>query len=182
VDAGANARREGRPRLTHVWHVSDDRSIRRFEPRADPAHDSSDPLVWAIDEEHVPAYWFPRDCPRGTFWAVGTTADDDVERYLTGDRLRRVHAIQSDWLEVFRAARVFAYRLPAERFEPYERAAGYWVSREAVEPFDVQELADLPGAHARAGIELRIVPDLRPLWERVIASTLGFSGIRLRNL
>jgi len=29
---------------------------------------------------------------------------------------------------------------------------------------------------------LRIVPALAPLWERVIGSTLEFSGIRLRNL
>jgi hypothetical protein len=168
--------------VNHVWHVSDDGSIRRFEPRADPEHDSSDALVWAIDEEHVPAYWFPRDCPRGTFWALETTTDDDVERYLTGDRARRVQAIQSDWLEAFRAARVFAYSLPSETFEPYGRAAGYWVSRKAVEPIEVQELGDLLTAHAQAGIELRIVPDLRELWQRVIASTLEFSGIRLRNL
>ena len=35
--------------------------------------------------------------------------------------------------------------------------------------------------HAGAGIELRVVPSLLPLWERVVAATLGFSGIRLRN-
>jgi len=62
------------------------------------------------------------------------------------------------------------------------RAAGYFVSREAVEPLQVVELGDLLARHAGAGIELRIVPDLRALWERVIGSTLEFSGIRLRNL
>ncbi len=36
--------------------------------------------------------------------------------------------------------------------------------------------------HAADGIELRIVPDLQSLWQRVIATTLEFSGIRLRNL
>ena len=36
--------------------------------------------------------------------------------------------------------------------------------------------------HAEAGIELRIVPNLGALWKQVIASTLEFSGIRLRNL
>ena len=44
------------------------------------------------------------------------------------------------------------------------------------------ELGDLLAKHALAGIELRIVPALAPLWERVVASTLEFSGIRLRNL
>jgi hypothetical protein len=111
-----------------LWHVSEDGSIPRFEPRADPTHDSPEALA------------------------------------------------------ALRCARVFAYRLPPETFEPYGRAAGYFVSREAVEPVEVVELDDLIGRHAEAGIELRIVPELRPLWERVIASTLEFSGIRLRNL
>jgi hypothetical protein len=105
-----------------------------------------------------------------------------VERFLTGDRSRRVHAIEWSWLDTMRSARVFAYRLPAVTFEPYGRAAGYWVSREPVEPLECVELGDLLARHAAAGIELRLVPQLPPLWERVIASTLEFSGIRLRNL
>lgn len=168
--------------MAAVWHVSEDGTIRRFEPRANPEHDSPEPFVWGIDDAHVPAYWFPRDCPRGTFWALPTTSDDDVERFLTGDRSLRVHAIESGWLDAMRSARVFAYRLPPETFEPYGRAAGYWVSRDAVEPLEIVELGDLLGKHAEARIELRVVPDLQPLWERVIGSTLEFSGIRLRNL
>ena len=165
-----------------LWHVSDDPAIACFEPRANDLHDSPEALVWAIDDEHVPAYWFPRDCPRGTFWAVSSTSDEDVGRFLTGDRVLRVHAFQSDWLDVFRSARLYAYRLPADSFERYERAAGYWVSRDAVEPAEVVELGDLFERHAAAGIELRIVPDLAAVWERVIESTLEYSGIRLRNL
>jgi len=165
-----------------LWHVSEDGAIPRFEPRGRPEHDSPEPLVWAIDEQHVPAYWFPRDCPRGTFWAVDSTLAADVERFLTGDRRRRVHAVQSDWLDRVRTATLFAYELPDEPFEPYPRAAGYWVSRAAVEPLAVTPITDLLARHAAAGIELRIVPELGTLWERVAASSLEFSGIRLRNL
>jgi hypothetical protein len=157
-----------------LWHVSEDGAIPRFEPRARPEHDSPEPLVWAIDDEHVPAYWFPRDCPRGTFWAADSTLAADVERFLTGDRRRRVHAIQSDWLERVRTATIFAYELPGEPFEPYPRAA--------VEPLTVTPISDLLERHATAGIELRIVPELGTLWDRVVASSLEFSGIRLRNL
>jgi hypothetical protein len=169
-------------RRVELWHVSENGSIPRFEPRSNPEHDSQETLVWAIDDAHVPAYWFPRDLPRGTFWAIDTTTDDDVERFLTGDRTRRVHVIEASWLTALRDGRVFAYRLPSETFEPYGRAAGYFVSREPVEPIEVVELDDLIARHAEAGIELRMVPELWPLWERVIASTLEFSGIRLRNL
>ena len=168
--------------MTELWHVSDDDSIRLFVPRADPGHDSPEALVWAIDGQHVPAYWFPRHCPRGTFWAVETTSADDVDRFLGGERARRVHALEWGWLDTFLEGRVFGYRLPLETFTPYGRAAGYWVSREPVEPLEVRVLDDLPALHRDAGIELRVVSDLRALWDRVAASTLEFSGIRLRNL
>lgn len=153
-----------------LWHVSEDPAIARFEPRAG--------LVWAIDTRHLPLYWFPRDCPRATFWAIESTTDDDAERFLDGDRTRRVHVIESGWLERMRSARLHAYRLPERPFEPDDR---YWTSTEAVEPLGVVELGDLLALHARARIELRIAPALYPLWDAVAASTLDFSGIRLRN-
>jgi hypothetical protein len=153
-----------------LWHVSENGSIRRFEPR--------DGLVWAIDTRHLPLYWFPRECPRATFWAVDATSGEDVDRFLDGDRLRRVHVIESEWLARVRTARVVAYRLPSETFESEDR---FWVSREAVEPLDLVELGDLLARHAAARIELRIAPSLYRLWDAVADSTLDFSGIRLRN-
>lgn len=165
-----------------LWHVSEQPGIARFEPRAVEAHHSQEALVWAIDDAHVPAYWFPRDVPRGTWWATEETTDADVERFLDGDRARRVHAIQHEWLDEFRAGRVYAYRLPPDTFASYDTIAGYYVSRVPVEPVEVLELDDLPSLHAQRGIELRVVDDLAAVWDEVIASTLAFSGIRLRNL
>ncbi len=153
-----------------LWHVSEDATITRFAPL--------DELVWTIDTRHLPLYWFPRDCPRATFWAVSSTSDEDVERWLDGDRERRVHVIESVWLERMRTARVVAYRLPEASFEPEDR---FWVSRETVDPLELVELGDLLARHAEARIELRVAPALYPLWDSVVASTLDFSGIRLRN-
>ena len=42
-------------------------------------------------------------------------------------------------------------------------------------------VGDLLDRHAAAGIELRIVPSIWPFWRRVTASTVEFSGSRLRN-
>ncbi len=165
-----------------LWHFSEDDSISRFEPRANEEHDSAEALVWAIDDAHAPAYWFPRECPRATWWAGEGTSAADVDRLLLGDRTLRVHAVQAGWLDALRSARVYGYRLPVEGFAPYERAHGYWIAREPVEPLDVVPLGDLLLRHAEAGIELRVVPDLARIWALVAASTLEFSGIRLRNL
>jgi hypothetical protein len=164
-----------------LWHVSEDDSITRFEPHLRPEHDADEPLVWAVDTRHLPLYWFPRDCPRATFWAHDGTTDADVVRFLDGDRARRVHVVEDGWLEPMRIVRPVAYRLPEETFEPYSPAGGYWVSRASVEPLDVAELGDLVALHERAGIELRAVERLIAFWDAVAGSSLEYSGIRLRN-
>jgi hypothetical protein len=161
-----------------LWHVSEDDSIERFEPHHRPGHALDEPLVWAVDTRHLPLYWFPRDCPRVAFWAVSTSTEANVERFLGGDRTRRVHVVEPEWLESMRTTRVVAYRLPAATFEPWDR---FWISHEAVEPLDLVELGDLVARHRTAEIELRVDDALLVLWEAVVGSTLDYSGIRLRN-
>ena len=161
-----------------LWHVSEDTSLSRFEPHHAPEHTLDEPLVWAIDTRHLPLYWFPRECPRATFWANDETTADDVERWLSGDRNRRVHVIEPAWLQRVRAANVYAYRMPEQTFALEDR---FWISAETVVPLELVELGDLLRRHADAEIELRIAPGLLALWDEVVASTLDFSGIRLRN-
>ncbi|MGH2934461.1 MAG: DUF6886 family protein [Gaiellaceae bacterium] len=167
IEPAPRYRGEGPPAL---WHVSEDDSIRRFEPRDD--------RVWAIDTRHLPLYWFPRACPRATFWANAGTTDEDVVRFLEGDRCLRSHLVEPGWLEAMRTTRVVAYRLPEETFEPWDR---FWLSRTAVRPLELVELGDLVERHGRAGIRLGVDDELLELWQQVVASTLDFSGIRLRN-
>jgi hypothetical protein len=158
--------------VSELWHFSEDPSLGRFEPR--------DGKVWAIDGRHSWLYWFPRDCPRACFWAIGSTTDADVERWLDGDRDRRVAVIEAGWLERLRAVRLFAYRMPREPFEIVEDDRFYIASTPA-DALERVELGDLLARHAEAGTELRIVPSLYPLWDRVVETTLDYSGIRLRN-
>jgi hypothetical protein len=163
--------------VSELWHVSEDPAIEVFHPQRNEQHALDEPLVWAVDTHYSWLYWFPRYCPRACFEPNEDTTDEDVERWLDGDRARRVAVIESGWLERFRAARVYAYRLPDGSFEPWDK---FFVSRETVEPVERAELGDLLARHADAGNELRIAPALYPLWDRVVETTLDFS-IRLRN-
>jgi hypothetical protein len=150
-----------------LWHVSEDDSIRRFDPR--------EGKVWAIDTRLWPLYWFPR----ATFWADSATSGEDVERFLGGDRGRRVHVVEPSWLPRLRTMRVVSYRLPEATFVQDEDR--FWISSRPVEPLEQVELGDLVARHDAAGIELRIELRLLAFWDTVVSSTLGFSGIRLRN-
>jgi hypothetical protein len=154
-----------------LWHVSENASIERFEPR--------DGKVWAIATRLLPLYWFPRECPRATFWAESTTSEGDVRRFLRGERARRVHVVEPAWLEPMRTRRVVAYRMPEATF--VENDDRFWISAEPVEPLEVVELGDLVAQHERAGIVLGAADDLLGFWDDVVGSSLGYSGIRLRN-
>jgi hypothetical protein len=86
-----------------------------------------------------------------------------------------------DWWDRFRSARIYLYLMPRETFELHNADAGYYISRDSVAPVARVEIDDLVRQHADARVELRIVENLWPLWDRVAGSTLEFSGIRLRN-
>ena len=158
--------------MTVLWHFSEDPSLGRFAPR--------NGKVWAIADAYSWLYWFPRDCPRACFWAVHTTTHDDVELWLDGDERRRVAVIESTWLERLRSVTLYAYRMPREPFALVEDER-FYIASTTVDALECVEVGDLLARHAEAGIELRIAPALYPLWDRVTATSLDFSGIRLRN-
>jgi hypothetical protein len=160
-----------------VYHVSEEPNIGLFEPRRSLTAD--EPLVWAIDDEHLHNYLVPRDCPRVTFYAGSTTTVADRQRFLSD--ARAVVAIESRWLERVRSCRLFCYGFPSDTFALHDEAAGYFVSRVAVTPVSTFCIDDPMAALCGRGVELRVLPDLSPLREAVIASTLKFSIIRWRN-
>lgn len=165
-----------------LYHFSEEPDIRVFVPRSplEPPH--IEPLVWAISEWHAPMYYVPRDCPRACFWPSDRTSDADRERFLRGVDARMIIAVESAWLARIRATTLYRYTMPDAPFASARAdGSGHYVTRETVEPLSVDPVGDLLAAIAGSNVELRITPSLVELWQRVIASTLEFSGTRLRN-
>ena len=160
-----------------LFHVSEESGIERFEPRA--SEQASGLVVWAIDAERLRNYLVPRECPRVTFYAGRETVAADVERFLGSSRA--VLAEESDWFERLRSCRLYCYQLPPATFECIDQCAGYFMSQAPVVPTHVQVFDDPIAELRRRGVELRFVPNLWPLRDAVIASTLQFSIIRMRN-
>src|SRR4051812_50055502 len=124
-----------RPDPGQVLHFSEDPTITRFVPHVAPTSGTTTPYVWAVDRRNAPSYWFPRQCPRAMAWVRDTTTGVDRDRIIGAGCGNRVHAIEYGWLDAMRKARLFAYRLPADRFEPFGSPVPHaHVAVEPVEP------------------------------------------------
>jgi hypothetical protein len=160
-----------------LFHISEDAVIERFEPR--DVEGNGDGLVWAIDADRLRNYLVPRDCPRVTYYANQDSSRDDVERFLGSSA--SVMAVEHAWWERLRSARLYCYQLPLDTFECRDECAGYFVSRAPVTPIDVRVVDDCLGELLVRGVEVRLLPNLWHLHDAVVASTLQFSIIRMRN-
>jgi hypothetical protein len=173
-----------RPEPGQVLHFSEDPHIGRFVPHVAATARQPEAYVWAVDAARAPDYWFPRQCPRALAWARPGTSTADRERIAGAGCGERVHAIEFGWLEAMRTTRVYAYRFAADRFRPFGDDAEPYahVAEEPVVPLGPAEpVGNLLDCHAAAGIQVRVLDNLWPFWDAVVASTMGFSGIRLHN-
>jgi hypothetical protein len=158
-----------------LFHVSETPGIAVFEPRviADGA-----PKVWAIEQRTLSNYLLPRDCPRVCFRPSAAATPAELA-LLEG--AAAVIAIEAAWLDRVRTATVHIYDMPAEGFTLEDQIAGYWTSREPIVPTGRHAVDNLPDRIAEAGARLLVLPSLWPLHDKVRASALAFSLIRMRN-
>ena len=165
--------------MPRLFHVSEEMRIARFEPRPSPSTLDLGTCVWSICETHLGNYLLPRDCPRVCFRRGPQTTEADAERFLQG--ASHVVAFEAAWLADVRAARLALYEMPPQSFFEADAEAGYWISRDAVEPLGMTIVEDSLAALTGSGAEVRVLPDLWPLRDAVVASSLRFSIIRYRN-
>ena len=166
-----------------LFHFSDDAEILRFEPRPPPSASSGvrERVVWAVGQRLRHNYLLPRDCPRVTFYPAPSSAPADVARLMAGTSAGHVVAIERSWMPALRQGKLYQYELPPETFVPVDEGAGYYISREPVAPLGIVAIDDLLAELLACDIELRVMPSLWPLCDAVVASSLQFSCIRMRN-
>jgi hypothetical protein len=165
--------------MPHLLHFSEDPDIEVFRPHVPASSPDNPPMVWAVDEEHAPGFWFPRQAPRACCWRTGKPLSD-IGRNLLGTGTR-MHAIETVWLERMRACRMYVYRFDSAPFGVRNEDAGYFSTKETVKPLSVEPAGDLLALHTAANIELRTVPNLWPVIDAILASGLEFSIIRKMN-
>lgn len=150
-----------------LFHVSHEGPLAVLAPRPSPAGSRHEgrPFVWAVDEARLPQYLLPRDCPR-VCWPEGD---------------RRIVCVEDGWADRLDERPLLVHRLAPTGFRLLDASAGYWVSEAPAAVLDVAVVDDCAAAVAAGGGELRVVEDLWPLVDRVVAAGGDFSCIRLRE-
>ncbi|MBN3543985.1 DUF6886 family protein [Fictibacillus barbaricus] len=164
-----------------LYHFSEEENIKIFHPRKHPGFPDRPPMVWAIDQDRSPLYYFPRDCPRIAFWAVPGTTERDRDRFFRTTTANKIVAIEGDWLHRLQTTDLHRYTFQPDHFKMLDEGAGYFVSYEIETPVSVEAVGNLLDALINDEVEIRIVPSLQPLSQELLKTTLHFSMIRMRN-
>ncbi len=165
--------------MATLYHVSEEPGIEVFEPRFSEL--VGNPVVWAVDEEHLCNYLFPRDCPRVCYRAGSQTSETDIGLFLPDSPSDIVIAIEEAWLDRAAAAKLYAYLFDSETFELADAVAGYFTSDQTVVPSGCLEFDTPLNDLASWSVYLRVLGSLWELRDAVVASTLDYSIIRMRN-
>ncbi|MBQ8599009.1 MAG: hypothetical protein IJ411_02710 [Oscillospiraceae bacterium] len=163
-----------------IFHVSEEANISVFHPRL-PTRDDLDPnvgLIWAIDEQRLPNFLTPRNCPRVTYHINEQSRVEDIERFFSGG-YRHVVAIEQGWFETMKKTRLYLYEFDPAAFELQDAIAGYYVAKTTQRPIAVHAVHDLFAALFQQKVELRVVDDLWPLADQIQKSSLPFSFCRM---
>jgi hypothetical protein len=164
-------------------HISEEGGIERFTPRpAKPTQYAGQaPVVWAVAAEGRWSYLVPRDCPRIYAYAIETSTVEDVERFLDGDRAKRVLTIEAAWFERACTTILYEYEFRLDDFWLHDATARYYLSGREQLPISQRVIVNPLQALVEEGVEVRITPSLWELRERVYRSSLAWGFIRMRN-
>lgn len=166
-----------------LLHISEDPGIEVFEPRPSPqSYDKiKGNVVFAVSEEMLHNYLLPRECPRVTYFAKEDSLQSDIDEFIGSSTKKYFINIEEGWFERVFQTILYMYELPSESFELLDEGAGYYISYETIKPIDIQIVSDALYEINKRNTEIRTLPSLKQLAERISGSSLQFSIIRLRN-
>ena len=84
-----------------LYHISETSDIKEFIPKPSPRKKDMS-LVWAISEDKLPNYLFPRDCPRVTFFPKQNSKPADIKKLIGRSKTKAVIAIEKKWIPIIK--------------------------------------------------------------------------------
>lgn len=169
-------------RKVKLFHLSEKNNIKTFIPRTSKPIWNHKKYVWAISENMVHHYLFPRDCPR-----IGISSKVALDLGLNEKEIMDTKAyvfIPERWVEKFKSCILFKYEFNPNRFVEIDAIAGYYVSQFVEEPIEVMEVNNCPKLLASMKVRVLYRSDeaLEQIKREVVDATNNFSIIRWSNL
>ncbi|MBP1990581.1 DUF6886 family protein [Paenibacillus eucommiae] len=165
----------------HLYHFSEDPTIEVFHPRVKHSRTDMPPVVWAIDQEHAFTFYFPRNCPRIVYKKSDEINEQDYQKFFGLTISDIVITVETNWYEAIKEATLYRYTLPSTTFEVFDETAGYYISYQTVEPLQMDPITDHLERLMDMNIDVRFTPNLHPLREAILNSTVNDFGIHRFN-
>lgn len=163
-----------------IYHVSEEKNIVEFVPRI-PTRDDIDktPVVWAIDEKHLPNFLTPRDCPRVCFMKNSNTSKKDIDLYMDNNE-NHIVVIEEGWKDTLSNTTLYLYEFDPKDFFLFDNVAGYFVSKKIVKPINKVVMNDLISEFNKRNVTLKFEKKLLPLANKIKVSSFDFSLCRMK--
>lgn len=160
-----------------LYHFSSESNIDVFKPRVKHNRRDMPPVVWAINKEHEFTFFFPRDCPRIVYTRSQDMNTEDERRFFGATHSNIIITVESSWYKAINEATIYRYTLPGKSFRLFDETAGYYISEEIIRPLEMQPMKNLIEKILELNIELRFTPNLHPLKEAILNSSINDFGI-----
>lgn len=160
-----------------LFHFSEDNSIDLFIPRVKENRRDMPPVVWAIDDMHEFTFYFPRDCPRIIVTKGEGITEQDNHKFFGLTNSKIVITVETHWYERIISTKIYRYSLPIDNFQLFDETAGYYISTQTVKPIQKEEISNLIERLISLNIEVRFTPNLYPLREAILCSSIKDFGI-----
>ncbi|KKO51781.1 DUF6886 family protein [Paenibacillus sp. DMB20] len=161
----------------NLYHFSEEENIEIFKPRVKENRRDMPPIVWAIDEEHQFTFYFPRDCPRIVYTRSDDLTREDERRFFGNTGADIVITVETGWFDRIMSTTLYRYELPGKTFELFDATAGYYISKDTVVPTGKLAISNGLEQLMAMNMDVRFTPDLYPLREAVLQSSIKDFGI-----
>lgn len=166
-----------------LFHVSEDPHIQVFIPRRPTRQDLDQTvgLVWAIDENRLPNFLMPRNCPRVTYHVGAQTTPLDRHRFFSSSSMTHAIIVENTWFPIIKNTTLYLYEFDVSDFVVQDEVAGYYVSQTTQYPKGIITVPDLFSELINRNVEIRIIDNLWDVADAVKTSTLNWSLCRMKN-
>lgn len=161
-----------------LFHVSEESDIEIFVPRILKRRSDikqGNGLVWAVTEERIYNFLFPRECPR-----VSTFKSED-ENYLKDSDRNILVGIENDWVERINECNLYIYEFDIKNFLIQDKIAGYYVSSYIEKPINKYKVADCFKELEKRNVQVTTLDSLWELKNEIYKSTKNYSFCKIIN-